>query len=431
MKKRALKLLLSSTAASLAALSLTASTFAYVLISNNVLVQDFSFEIEGQEGLNISLDGENWSQDITTAQIKAKIEEAINKSFDTVVLEGVTPKQKLENYKYVIDSKIFEKDSILLEYDEREYIYQETTSYYVRNNNGTYVKEGDSYREATAAEIADATISKYSLRTDLYYNVAIDAYELANETIIKDSATPKYEMLMNPELGKVNYSHQMVEATENQDYIAFDLYFKAISTGGVPLSNYKLVFGENTKMALAPNANKTKVLDNAFTAGTTNYVAGDTLTVDASNAMRLGVSKYDLVNQNNQITFDESDNFSIFEVSNNLDLGSAAIKGKTDAAHKPEDSIMLNYYNALHPLYPYAGDNYGANDGEAYDTIRKYGDYDQQNEWVGETIGNFTDDGIMKVKFYIWLEGWDSDYLGNIEAATKINANFEFVLVRN
>jgi hypothetical protein len=93
---------------------------------------------------------------------------------------------------------------------------------------------------------------------------------------------------------------------------------------------------------------------------------------------------------------------------------------------------MINYYNVIHPLYPFLdadGNPYGATYGEAYDTVSAYGSYNAANEWEGNSLGTFATDGTLKVTIYIWLEGWDADYLlGTTEDASKLNANLEFVL---
>ena len=73
MRRGVIKLLLSLVATAAAATSLVASTFAYVLINNKVVVPDFDFNIKGQEGLEISLDNKNWSKDILANSIKDRI----------------------------------------------------------------------------------------------------------------------------------------------------------------------------------------------------------------------------------------------------------------------------------------------------------------------------------------------------------------------
>nr|MCR5232075.1 hypothetical protein [Acholeplasmatales bacterium] len=110
MKKGTLKLLLSSVAAVTCAVSLTASTFAYVIIGNSVEVQDFYFDIESQEGLLVSLDGTNYQQDITSNQIKEKIAGSVT-DFDKKSFIGVTPLQEIGKIKYDGENVMFGYDN--------------------------------------------------------------------------------------------------------------------------------------------------------------------------------------------------------------------------------------------------------------------------------------------------------------------------------
>ena len=100
MKQKTLKLILSGIASLALAVSLTATTFAYVLIGNNVVVEEFDFEVQGQEGLLISLDGENFSQAITSEQLKIKIADSVEE-FDKNRIIGTTVKHK--SGKAVVD----------------------------------------------------------------------------------------------------------------------------------------------------------------------------------------------------------------------------------------------------------------------------------------------------------------------------------------
>lgn len=456
MKHKTLKLLLSSTAASLAALSLSASTFAYVLISNNVYVSDFNFEIESQEGLNISLDGVNWSQDITTAQLINKINENQGVNFEDIRLTGVTMNQAFDTVsnKYLVtydsNNKInFEKDKI--EYSEYSNMFNYEVKvkpyFYVKNNNGTFVKDGDSYRSATTTELDDDDIEKYSIYLDkssILYVIKNGEYQEASDDEILDDSIIKYVAVADEKYGTMTYSHQMEAATINKDYISFDLYFKAISTGGEALTNFKLTFGEKTEMKVKEKAGdsldnyKNVTLVNSFSTynpllnyGETYYNQGDTIKMDASNAMRLGV-----VNN-----LENKKELSIYEVSNELNYGSTAIKVNDldyNSSLNPEDllpndpryNIMLNYYNVIHPLYPFDLSNCGADAGQANETIKSYGKM-VNSSWKGETLGTFPQDGIIHLTFYVYLEGWDADYImGITEDAKKINANFEFALER-
>lgn len=353
MKQKAIKLILSGAATLALAVSLTATTFAYVLIGNNVTVEEFDFKVEGQEGLMISLDGENFSQDITSEQLKTRIAGSVEE-FDKNSIVGTTVKHETGSTVYdTAGNLIFEKEHI--EFDEVNEVY-----------NRTYV----------------------------------DA--------------------------------------QSTDYIKFDLYFKALNTL-TNTSSYNLSLGEMTHIK-APKDNVELI--NGFNTWEMNtdgkYVKkehhrGDIITQNVANAMRLAI-----VNE------DYTDKLQVFEVTDEYDLGSAAINGKTDLKHDPYSSIMINYYNKIFPLYPFSFDGHsnkfdvsdnelngviGAEDGEAFNTIPQYGTKDAEGKWVGQQVGTFTLTDVQKITVYIWLEGWDADYLlGTTVEGSKMTCSLEFNL---
>jgi len=336
MNNKALKVILSSTAALASALSLSASTFAYVLIGNSVSVEDFQFNIEGQTGLLVSLDGENFSQDITSNMIKEKIGTTVE-LFDQKKFQGVTPKMEA--------GKV------------------------------TYDSEGAMQFQ----------------------------YDFANEA---------------------NRVHTYKPAEANVDYIAFPLWFKAISTT-TATSTFHVVMGEKTKIESIEqnidiqntftvkdaNGNDVTYAPASVAAGQNNYRTNVDQRV--SNAIRLGLYSYE-----------EENKLRIFEVTDDADLGTTAIEGSTDE-HDPARSIMYNYYNAVFPLYPFQT---AATPGEAYQTIKQFGS-GADTTWTGEYVTKFDADGVAKVMVYLWLEGWDADYLLNTSVeASEIGATLEFAL---
>lgn len=337
MNNKALKVILSSTSALACALSLSASTFAYVLIGNSVSVEDFQFNIEGQTGLLVSLDGENFSQDITSDMIKEKIGGTVE-AFDNKRFQGVTP--KMEAGKVVYDA------NSLMQFQ----------------------------------------------------------YDFANDA---------------------NTTHTYKPAEANVDYITFPLWFKAISTT-TATSSFHVVMGEKTKIESKKETidimNTFKVKDaqgnDVIYAPASNTTQGVKSHVDqtVSNAIRLGMYSHT----------EESNKLRIFEVTDETDLGTTAIQDANDE-HDPARNIMYNYYNAVFPLYPFQT---AAPAGEAYNTIHQFGTGSDAN-WAGEYLTKFDDQGIAQVDVYLWLEGWDADYLLNTTVeASKIGATLEFALAQ-
>ena len=354
MKQKALKLILSGAASLALAVSLTATTFAYVLIGNNVVVEEFDFEVEGQEGLLISLDGENFSQDIASEQLKIAIAGSVEE-FDKNRIIGTTVKHELGNA--VVDQ-----------------------------NGLNFTKE----------------IIDYDITTD-------------------------------------TYSRDFKSAVPNKDYLKFDLWFKALNTK-TTATNFELSFGERTYIS-APTSEVE--LYNSFNTYTqndegkyekTSYTQGMKLKQNVANAMRMGIYNED-----------ETNKLSVYEVVDSDDLGSAAIEGKVDAKHDPYSSIMINYYNVLFPRYPFSNGTLvddkldtsdsklknvqGAEDGEAFNTKSNYGIKDAQGNWNGQKVGSFTTQDTLKITVYIWLEGWDADYLiGTTVEGAKLKCGLEFNL---
>ena len=353
MKQKALKLILSGAASLALAVSLTATTFAYVLIGNNVVVEEFDFEVEGQEGLLISLDGENFSQDITSEQLKIKVAGSVEE---------------------------FDKNRII----------------------GTTVKHN----------AGNAVVDEYGLN----FTKEIIDYDKTTDT----------------------YSRDFKGAIPNKDYLKFDLWFKALNTE-TTATNFELSFGERTYIS-APTSEVE--LYNSFDTYTqndqgkykkTSYTQGMKLKQNVANAMRMGIYNED-----------ETNKLSVYEVVDSDDLGSAAIEGKVDAKHDPYSSIMINYYNVLFPRYPFSNgtlvdkfdtsDNQlthveGAEDGEAFNTKSNYGMKDAQGNWNGQRVGSFTTQDTLKITVYIWLEGWDADYLiGTTVEGAKLKCGLEFNL---
>lgn len=352
MKQRALKLVLSGLASLATAVSLTATTFAYVLMGNNVTVEQFDFNVEGQEGLLISLDNKNFSQDISSDQLKEHLAGSVD-AFDKRTIRGTTIRQSAGSPVIINDKLVFEKEHI--NYDE------------------------------------------------------------ASDT----------------------YTRTFDEAYANDDYITFDLYFKALNTK-VATANYSLSLGEKTSIAATLNpvdiySGFTTYLYNADTDKyeAKPYATESVIYQNAANAMRMAI-------------YNEEANvpLKIYEVTDDKDIGSAAINGRTDAKHDPYSSVMINYYNQIFPLYPFKAENTtkvdsngnllkgvsGAEDGSAFNTIPQYGTKTGE-EWIGENVGDFTLSEVMKITVYLWLEGWDADYLlGTPKDGSVIKCSLEFNL---
>lgn len=117
-KKLARKLILSIGTATMTAACLTTSTYAWFARNGDAIVEEMDLNLETGSGLLVSLDGINFSQDITFEMIKAKIEENTGQEYDKLKFKPVTLKHD-DNGKVLFNTSnypVFEKDK--LEYQE-------------------------------------------------------------------------------------------------------------------------------------------------------------------------------------------------------------------------------------------------------------------------------------------------------------------------
>ena len=344
------KLILGITALSLTLVCLVSTTFAWFAKNQNAWINDFNIDLTGVEGLQISLDGENWSQDILSSELKKEL------------VKNRTDNRKFDDLKFGCTSIIQENGSIK------------------KNAN----------------------------------NQVLFGYD----EIYKDDTTNEYK-------------HRTVDASANEDkgYIKFDLYVRSVASYEDKLS-YDLVMTDNTaiKSELTPvrlsNKLNSRVWDtDHYTNDYKDYVSGETINVDISNAVRLGIYNID---EDAQGKLTQYKDFNIYEMTNEYDLGSAAIEGSTEAIHNKDHNAMFTYYNNYFTKYPFAQ---AATAGEAFNTK-------DRDTLLNTKFGRFeysadkTEYNKVKLEVYIWLEGWDADYFVGIPENTSINVTLEFGLVR-
>ncbi len=167
-------------------------------------------------------------------------------------------------------------------------------------------------------------------------------------------------------------------------------------------------------------------IGNRLSTLTNDYLPGDKINVDISNAIRLGVYNVD---EDDNLALTNYNNFVIYEKVNEYDLGGVALESHRGLNDRfdPEKNAMFTYYNNYFVKYPFLT---GAEDGEAFDTLNK-------EELLATSFGDFkfkeakNDYNVIKLEIYIWLEGWDADYFVGVPNDTTIRVDLGFEIKEN
>ena len=203
-------------------------------------------------------------------------------------------------------------------------------------------------------------------------------------------------------------------------YIEFDLYFKATSNVIEDNLKYEIYFNNQTTLSddktevvptsLSSNISKLK-LDKQMVTPTKTYNRGDYVTVQSSNAIRLSVQ--------------DGVEATIYEFYNEYDLGSYATdySGEDQELNKLYNSdvnAMFTYYNNLKAGLTHL-------DPLSYEkmptTIRyEVGSGLEFNKPI-TTVASGS--GVKKIKFRIWIEGWDADCFDGLFESISVKLTFK------
>lgn len=280
----------------------------------------------------------------------------------------------------------------------------------IENTEGLLVSlDGvEFYKDLSKEQIIQAIEKKMDVKYD---TLLLDGVSLKHD----DQGKIMYDSSGNPLFvtdalsaieGTDRFSHTSIDA-KKESHISFDLYFKAITTGG-DHPNYQLKVNEFSIYGLI----KTIMLDNKLTTTSRSYKAGDSITVRPSDAMRVGVTYSD----------NEVSKTDVYEP--NLGFGSSAIEGATNDIHNKFKNAMYTYYNNTHPLSQFTS---AATAGEGFETLTSYSN---------QQYGTFTYDSeqasynVIPLTIDIWLEGWDADYFMGASPDT-VSARLSFTIAKN
>lgn len=433
---------MSISTAAMTAICLGTSTYAWFSRNDNVWIEETDLYVNSYDGLLISLDGTNFSQDISSDDLKKAItkidnvEEARN-AYSSLNLIGTTMKQDSngEVSRDLENSIMFTHD--VVNHIDNEYINNLTLINQATNevvcklmiqtgkvlddsnkiiNIKAFDNDGNELEITDLSEVrkhydleTDYSVYEFDVKNNNELVAAISNLEIISyvrETFTaKDLSNDSLKYLIN--YVDNGYSHNDYESEKNENYLQFDLYFRIASDNGAAGNHgeFDLRFTDNTFLKSKEKASV--ILNNKLTAGEKKFDAGDEINFDVANAMRVAV--------------DTDDKLNIFEVTTNDDLGSVAIEGSQDPKYDKTKNAMFTYYNNLFPNYPFVE---AAKAGKRFET---------NSTFTNVNLGKFTYDNDLKqyndihATVYVWLEGWDADYfLGTKTESRNMSLKLEF-----
>ena len=397
MNKNKIRRLIASVATlGFTAISLVTSTFAFVNLNTEAKVAEFGFSIKNQEGLLISTDGVNFSQDLNYTQITEAIKRFYNKD--------LADDKKISDYselKFLPVTLAKDDTDGKVAYNEYQYMLGNSgvnlTDYRAKFLKDSLVEADDTYKTAVGAD-----------KNDIFYK------------------------------------HKLVEANST-NYIFIDLWFTIANLGEVdPNTEYVLSMSDRTEIKgdskfvelkndLTTTGSEdtrtgTRVKgahkDEAYVAGT--YLSEDAIAINAADAMRLAVVT-PATDTNPKPTI------KVYEPS--IGLGSYAFDiteqdvidaNLADDNHNAAKNAAYTYYNSLNPLSPFTA--YNGDYAKCFEGTKTLSSFNAD----GDTYGTFTYDSnkkqynTIKLSVMIWLEGWDADYIMGISAQdVNIKLGFE------
>ena len=429
MKKRSItrKLIMAVTAAATAAITLGTSTYAWFSRNSNVWVEETNFQIESYDGLLISLDGVNFSQDVSADDLmkyvtgKTDTEEA-REAYKELRFNGNTIKSNQDGTISRDDTSNeiqFVHDAV--NYEENKYsnlikIYNQSTNDLIarvtldtKDNLISNVKAYDANNNELVVDDTNALTKEYIIKNDSEEVIARITNLEANGTIketysIKNATEESYKGILT--YHDEGYSHYEEESTPNLDYLKFDLTFR-ISTGETNVDNrpdLKLKFSDQT---FVKSTEEEVELTNSLSTKTQDYHTGDKVKVSLANAIRIGI--------------DSKLAFNNFEITNEFDLGSVAIEGSNDLDHDKNHNAMYTYYNSINTKYPFKE---AAEDGDRFITNSSFEDVELGVFEFDTDTKKYKD---LNVTVYIWLEGWDADFVyGASTDARNVSVRLDF-----
>ena len=239
-------------------------------------------------------------------------------------------------------------------------------------------------------------------------------------------------------------------------YIEFDVYFKATSAEITDNFKYNIYLSLNDQIddrtgEIIPNTKTTITSQTAYVELKTEMKTWKQtalserpgfVKVDSSNALRLSALRYDIETVVDEETNEEIKNYNpqesatIFELSNENDLGSYATDYNKDQALTIENLTDLDklYNSNFNAMYTYYNKRRPTSSLET--RLLKYEEKPnslRDTNQIENTILTTVSSGgnSQKLTFRIWQEGWDADCFDGLAESINVRLSFHAKIAEN
>ena len=206
---------------------------------------------------------------------------------------------------------------------------------------------------------------------------------------------------------KIEEGYYVPDKASKNTYLEFDLYFRIDQSKVNNDKNYYLTFAydddnttEETKVngySYIKGVSESFKLLNSLSTPTKDYESGEEIKVNSGDAMRVGVLKSD----NEALIYEP-----------NTGIGSYALENETNDLYNPNKNAMFTYFNNTHadklkPLEDISIDSNKTTFDIYKNTIKSFNNKDN----LGTFKKNEKCYDDVKITVFIWLEGYDSDFI--------------------
>lgn len=382
------KLVLSISAVIALSLTLTSTTYAWFSRNNDAIIDNFDINIEDHDGLLVSVDGINYYNAIDNNNLYKAI---AAKRFNKLVSD-------------VDDSDITKvKQTILSPVSTYDLNTFTTISNNSKVENGYYLND-----------IAD--VSSY-ISFDLYFKVDNSKSDNLNNYYLSflDQKT-----IDENNINK-NNGYDDVIASTSTSYLKSNVD----NSGNTTPSVVSLLNSLYTNEEVSDGEYKENSVDSKKYK---KYSSGDAINVTSSNALRIGIKTSD-------------DKVAIYEPSVNMGYGSYALNSDEYIKYAG-NNYNINYDSSYNAMFTYFNNRHvdKLKALENVDTAASYlsGNYTKTYDVYTNTekdfesklnFGEFNTNNLVKITVYIYLEGYDADFIDDVSGNVVCYLNFQKVEV--